>query len=115
MSLTRRVCLLTLVALTLSQGRAGADSASRTGRGSRNRDEDDTLSAAQDAVARGLILPLAEVMARLAGKLPGRVVGVEIEREDGRFVYEFKVIDARGRRREVYVDAATAAILKVDD
>lgn len=67
------------------------------------------------AVAQGRALPLAQVLAKLGDRLPGRIVRVEIEDEDGRLVYEFKVVDTSGQRREFYVDALTADILEEDD
>jgi uncharacterized membrane protein YkoI len=39
-------------------------------------------------------------------------VGVELERDDERWIYEFKVLKADGRVVEVTVDAASARILK---
>lgn len=62
------------------------------------------------AVERGEIRSLADILAALHGKLPGEVAGVEIEREDGRWLYEFRVVDSKGRLFEVYVDARTATI-----
>ena len=47
----------------------------------------------------------------MRGALGGELVGVSFERENGRPVYEFKVIGAGGRLVEVYVDAATAEVL----
>lgn len=62
------------------------------------------------AVERGEIRSLADILAALHGKLPGEVAGVEIEHEDGRWLYEFRVVDSKGRLFEVYVDARTATI-----
>ena len=62
------------------------------------------------AVDRGEIRSLADVLAAIRGKLPGEIAGVEIERENGRWLYEFRVIDDQGRLFEVYVDARTATI-----
>ena len=70
----------------------------------RERDE------VRQAVQRGQIRSLADILAAIRGKLPGEVAGVEIERKDGRWLYEFRVIDDKGRLFEVYVDAKTAAI-----
>jgi uncharacterized membrane protein YkoI len=67
---------------------------------------------ARRAVEQGEVLALAEILTRVRSDLGGEVVGVEFERKHDRWVYEFKVIDATGRLWEVYVDAATAAILK---
>jgi uncharacterized membrane protein YkoI len=64
----------------------------------------------RDAVERGDIRSLADILAALRGKLPGEVAGVEIERKNGRWLYEFRVIDDKGRLFEVYVDAGTATI-----
>jgi uncharacterized membrane protein YkoI len=62
------------------------------------------------AVERGEIRSLADILAALRGKLPGEVAGVEIERKNGRWLYEFRVVDEKGRLFEVYVDARTATI-----
>lgn len=62
------------------------------------------------AVERGEIRPLAEILTALRGKLPGDVVGVEVEQKKGRWLYEFRVVDPRGRLLEVYVDARNAEI-----
>jgi len=62
------------------------------------------------AVQRGEIRSLADILAALRSKLPGEVAGVEIERKDGRWLYEFRVVDSKGRLFEVYVDARTATI-----
>ena len=53
------------------------------------------------AVERGEIRSLAEILAAIGDRLPGEVAGVEIEREDGRWVYEFRVVDSKGRLFEV--------------
>lgn len=62
------------------------------------------------AVRRGEIRPLAEIEDAVRGKLPGEVIKVEIERDDGLWIYEFKVLDSRGRRYDVYVDGRSGEI-----
>ena len=62
------------------------------------------------AVESGEVLPLAEILKEIRGKLPGDVVGIEIERKNGRWHYEFRVLDDRGRVYEVYVDARSGKI-----
>ncbi|SCZ06582.1 PepSY domain-containing protein [Microvirga guangxiensis] len=74
----------------------------------RERDSD----LARRAVERGEALALADILTRVRSDLGGEVVGVEFDRKRDRWIYEFKVIDLTGRLWEVYVDAATAAILK---
>ncbi len=48
-------------------------------------------------------------------KLPGKVAGVEIERVNERWVYEFRVVGADGHLFDVFVDARTAKIEKVTE
>ncbi|WP_207537456.1 PepSY domain-containing protein [Sabulicella rubraurantiaca] len=70
---------------------------------------------ARRALREGRIRPLSEILAIVQPRLGGRVIEVELDEEDGRFVYEFKVMTPRGRIREVEVDAATGEILEIDD
>ncbi|MGD9668873.1 MAG: PepSY domain-containing protein [Hyphomicrobiaceae bacterium] len=65
---------------------------------------------ARRAVQRGEIRSLEDILASLRGKLPGEIAGVDIEREDGRWLYEFRVIDTNGNLFEVYVDPRTGTI-----
>jgi uncharacterized membrane protein YkoI len=74
----------------------------------RERDAD----RARHAVEQGEALALAEILTRVRADLGGEVVGVEFERRRDSWVYEFKVIDPAGRLWEVYIDAATAAVIK---
>ena len=76
---------------------------------------DDKLS--QDeilaAVKRGDLRPLAEIERHMRGQLPGSVIKIEVERDGGVLVYEFKTLDTRGRRHDVYVDGKTGAIIEI--
>jgi uncharacterized membrane protein YkoI len=71
--------------------------------------------AVRRAAERGAIRPLSEILAAIRDKLPGEVVGVEVEQKNGRWLYEFRVIDRRGRLFEVYVDARTARIEQIKE
>jgi uncharacterized membrane protein YkoI len=70
------------------------------------RDQDE----AREAVERGAIRPLEEILAKLRERFPSEVVKVKLEREHGLWVYEFRLLDPRGRLREITVDAATGAV-----
>ena len=65
---------------------------------------------ARQAVERGEIKPLAEILQTVRAKLPGEIAGVKIEREGGRLTYELRIVGARGRLLKVHVDAATGEI-----
>ncbi len=70
------------------------------------RDHDE----AKRAVAAGEIRPLAEILNAVRTKLPGDVVGVKLERKDGVWMYEFRVVGDKGRLFEVYVDARSGEV-----
>jgi uncharacterized membrane protein YkoI len=48
----------------------------------------DDHELARQALESGQVLPLATVLGKLAREVPGQVLKVEFEREDGRFIYE---------------------------
>jgi uncharacterized membrane protein YkoI len=93
-----RYALVALVVLLTAASPARADESWR--------DQDE----AREAVEHGDIRPLDEILARLRERFPGEVVKVKLERENGRWVYEFRVIDSQGRLREISVNAASGAI-----
>jgi uncharacterized membrane protein YkoI len=66
-------------------------------------------------VERGEARPLAEILAAVRAKFPGEVVKVEVERHDGRWTYELRILDDKGRILEIHVDARTAAIERVKE
>jgi uncharacterized membrane protein YkoI len=70
---------------------------------------------AQEAVERGEILPLAEILEVVQEAHPGRVIEVELEFADGLRVYEVELITPEGRLIEVDVNAATGEILAFED
>jgi uncharacterized membrane protein YkoI len=65
---------------------------------------------ARQAVERGEIKPLAEILQMVRDKLPGEIAGVKIERKGGRLIYELRIVGAQGRLLEVHVDAVTGEI-----
>jgi uncharacterized membrane protein YkoI len=69
--------------------------------------------AVRHAVERGEIRSLSDILAAVRGKLPGEVVGVEIEQKNGRWLYEFRIVDGQGRLLEAIVDARTGEIERI--
>ncbi len=70
-------------------------------------DEDKALGALE----RGEVLPLDRVLANLRDRVPGEISGIELEKENGVWVYEFKVISPRGQMMEVHIDAKTGQLI----
>jgi uncharacterized membrane protein YkoI len=71
---------------------------------------------ARKALLEGRIRSLAEITEVVRSKIPGEILAVQIDVDDKkRFVYEFDIITAEGKLKEVDVDAATATILMIED
>ncbi len=78
-------------------------------------DADEAQDAIRRAVERGEVRPLEEIIAGLHGKMPGEIAGIEVEHKDGRWVYEFRVVDGAGRLFEAHVDAKTGEMIRVEE
>jgi len=74
---------------------------------------DDDHDLAREALQRGEIKPLSEILTMVQKEMPGEIVEVDFERDDGLWLYELKMIDPSGRFMKVYVDAANNSIVKV--
>lgn len=68
---------------------------------------------ARAAVEAGEVLPLATVLERLRQFHPGQVLEVELERDDGRWIYEIKLLQADGQLLKLALDARTAQTVEV--
>jgi len=91
---TRRFVL----ALALAAGSASAGD---------DIDQDDALELRQ----AGEILPLERILEFAGQHVQGRLIKAELEREDGRLIYELEYLDG-GEVWEVSFDAATGEFLK---
>jgi len=80
--------------------------------------KDDKCKREQDcalqALKSGEIRPLTDVLAVAREKLPGEVIKIELDRDDGVWVYEIKVLTDSGKRREIEINAQTLAVIKID-
>lgn len=68
---------------------------------------------ARAAVQAGEVLPLPVLLERLGRTHPGQVLELELEREDGRWIYELKLLEPGGRVAKLEVDARTAEVIKL--
>ncbi len=64
------------------------------------------------AVQQKQILPLGKIKQYIENKTKSEIIYIELEREHGQWVYEFKIVDRHGHLREIYVDATNGKILK---
>lgn len=74
--------------------------------------------SSQDGVAKAVedglkeILTLEQVLPMVGEKYPGRVTEAELEKEDGRMVYEIELLSTDSGKQKLLVDAYTGEVLK---
>jgi uncharacterized membrane protein YkoI len=66
-------------------------------------------------VQEGRIRPLAVLKARVLEKLPGELIEITVDRDEGRIIYEFRILRDSGRVTEVEVDAASGRIVEIEN
>jgi uncharacterized membrane protein YkoI len=70
---------------------------------------------ARAAMEAGQVRPLADILARVRGQVPGRLLDAELAQQgwDGRWQYDIRLLQANGQVLAVTVDAETGQILDV--
>jgi len=78
---------------------------------------DDDYIEARELLQSGKILSLETILKRVRQDYPGKVLEVELEKENGKIVYEIEILSDKGIVKEIYVDAESGNILsaKEDD
>ena len=71
--------------------------------------------AVREAVKRGEVLPLPQVLDIAEQRLPGEVLEVELEHERGRLIYEIKVLTESGQIRKIKIDARSGDVQSIKD
>ena len=66
---------------------------------------------ARRAMTTGQVLPLRTVLERLESEHPGQVLEVELEQDDGPWIYKVKLLQNDGQLVKIKLDARTAAVL----
>lgn len=64
---------------------------------------------ARDALTSGEIRPLEAIIAEVRRTMPGDIVGIELEKYSGHWVYKIKVISPSGTMQRVQIDARGSA------
>ena len=68
---------------------------------------DDDYIEARRLLDSGEILPLEVILGNVRQIFPGKVLEVELEKEDRNIVYEIEVLGDNGVIEEIYIDAKT--------
>jgi len=93
-----RIAAAALLALVLASAAGAGD----------DRDHD----RARRAVEAGEVLPLRTLLDSIERTHPGRVIAVELEREDGRWIYEIRLLQSGGRLTKLKIDAGDGRVLE---
>lgn len=67
---------------------------------------------ARAALQAGEVLPLTEILARVGRTHPGQVLEVELERDDGVWIYELKLLQGDGLLVKLKVDARDGTVVR---
>ncbi|KLV10297.1 hypothetical protein C9I92_09925 [Photobacterium ganghwense] len=65
------------------------------------------------AVEQGLIRPYSELQAKVKHQLNGRIIKVELEEDDGVWVYELKLLDPKNNVVKVEYEAKTLTLTEI--
>ena len=68
---------------------------------------------ARQALERGQVLPLRTVLEKVEREYQGQVLKVEFEHDDGRFLYEIRLLQQDGRMAKLKIDAADGRVLQI--
>ncbi len=80
-----------------------------------DRDKHSDQDRARQALERGEVRPLAEILDITGSQIDGEIVETELEKEHGRWIYEIKYITKSGRMKEIHIKALSGRIIKHDD
>lgn len=110
-------CLLVTTALAVAGAAAWADDDSYGERYESHDDEDygeGDERRAREALRQGEVLSLDRILQRAQSLLNGRMLEAELEREDGRWVYEITLLGPDGHVVEALFDAQNANLLELE-
>lgn len=70
---------------------------------------------ARRASEAGEILPLRDILAIIERDFPGQIIEIELERDDGLWLYEIKLIRSGGMLAKIKLNARDGSLLKIKD
>lgn len=68
---------------------------------------------ARQALQQGKVLPLRTVLDQVERDYQGQVLKVEFEHEDGRFIYELRLLHPNGHLSKLKIDAVDGRVLSM--
>ncbi len=77
----------------------------------RDIDQDEALRL----VEQGELLPLQQILDDALGRYPGRLLEVDLEFDEGRYIYEIELVTRDRRVIELEYDGQTGRLLDIDE
>lgn len=74
---------------------------------------DNDHELARQALRQGQVLPLRTVLDQVEQQYQGQVIKVEFDREDGRFVYEIRLLQSDGKVVKLEIDASNGSLISM--
>jgi len=81
-----------------------------------SKEDHDDLDQAQarELLSQGRIAPLSNIIEKAQKIHQGKLLEVELKQKSRRYIYEIELLDKNGIVWEMYFDAKTAELLKVE-
>jgi len=76
---------------------------------------DQNANQARQLQQQGDILPLEQIIELAVAVKQGQILETDLERDDGRYVYELEILDSRGQVWEIELDAQTGELLELEN
>lgn len=75
----------------------------------------ESAAMARVLLKAGDILPLETILQKAKQIKPGQVIEVELEKEDGLYVYELEIVDYSGEVWELELEAKTGELVELEN
>ena len=98
-----------------SSSQSSSSSSNNSSSSSRTVTKHSDQDEARDAVRKGRIMPLTAILEIVTKREPGTVMEVELETKDGKVTYRIEILNDKGRRREIRLDARSGEVLWAGD
>jgi len=76
---------------------------------------DESASVARQLLKEGKIMPLQEILRKAKVIKPGQVIETDLEKDDGRYIYELEILDEQGQVWELELDAQTGEFVELEN
>ena len=70
---------------------------------------------ARALLEQGEILSLSEIMKQASSRIPGKILEVELDEEDGLIVYEIEFLSEQGIIMEMVIDARSGRLISLEE